>query len=124
MSSGIRSGLWRTEGGSELELVFANGKVTGWYSSIHGQPKPGERFPIIGFVNGDLIGFVCSWGTYKSVTSWCGRYGLEGGRECIRTAWHLARLYADRAHKQENEYWETFISYTGTYFLVSDRVPA
>jgi hypothetical protein len=119
---GIRTGVWRTAGGSALKLIVENGKVSGQYSTVHGQPKPGREFPIIGMVNGDLIGFICSWNEHHSLTSWCGRYGVEDSRECIRTAWHLARVYADRAHKQENEYWETFTSYTGTYFLVSESV--
>jgi hypothetical protein len=118
----IRTGIWKTAAGSALKLIVEDSKVSGQYSTVHGQPTPGKAFPIVGMTNGDLIGFICSWNEHHSLTSWCGRYGIEGGRECIRTAWHLARVYADRAHKQENEYWETFTSYTGTYFLVSESV--
>jgi hypothetical protein len=81
-SKGIRSGLWQTEGGSPLELIYSNGTLTGSYCSCHGQPQPDATFPIVGFVNGDLVAFACSWGPYKSGTSWSGRYGVENGREC------------------------------------------
>jgi hypothetical protein len=113
----IRSGVWKTAGGSILTLVIEENLVTGTYASIHGQPKPGEVFPIVGFVNDDLISFTTSWGPYKSMTSWVGRHGFDQGRECIRTNWTVVRKYADRAHTQENEYWESFINYTGTYYL-------
>ncbi len=118
MTSPIRTGIWRTDGGSELNIKVQDGRIEGHYRSIHGQPQPDESFPVIGFVNGELAGFVCSWGKYQSITSWCGRYSIDNGRECIRTAWHLGRVYADRAHTQENEYWESFVSYTGTYYFV------
>lgn len=114
----VPNGIWRTDGGSTLKLIIENSQVSGTYSTIHGQPKPGEEVPIIGFANGDLIGFVASWGPYKSLTSWCGKFGHDKERPCIRTVWHLARNFADKAHTQPNEHWESFLTYAGTYYLV------
>jgi hypothetical protein len=118
----IRSGIWMTDGGSRLDLRIDGTKVSGYYSSAHGQPKPDERFPVTGFINGDLIGFVCSWEKYQSVTSWCGRYErLPDGRECIKTVWHLGRLFADKVHAVPTEEASfTFLTYSGTYYRVQD----
>jgi len=114
----IRTGQWQTDGGSYIDLMIDGKNVSGFYCSIHGQPQPDEKFPIIGFVNDDLISFCCSWGDYKSMTSWCGRYGVDdNGRECIRTVWNLGRKYADKAHTIENDFWESFIHFTGIYYL-------
>ena len=100
--------------------MFKNesGTMTGTYCSIHGQPSPESEFPIVGFVNDELIAFVTSWGKHCSMTSWSGRFfQSEDGKPSIRTSWTLVRKFADRAHLQENEYWESFITYAGTYFL-------
>ncbi len=119
---GIRSGVWKTDGGSALRLIVDGDVVRGTYATIHGQPIPGQEFPIIGFVNDELIGFVCSWGEHKSMTSWCGRYGLDeqDGRECIRTVWHLGRMFADKAHAIPNDFWESFHTFTGVYYWVEE----
>lgn len=117
-SSPICTGLWKTEGGSYFDLqVHQDNTVSGFYCSIHGQPQPDEKFPLLGYVNHDLIGFAVSWQRYRSMTSWCGRYDVVQGRPCIRTVWHLGRTYADRQHTVKNEYWETFLNYSGIYYL-------
>ena len=116
---GLASGVWQTDGGSTLHLVIDGTQVSGTYCSIHGQPRPDETFPITGYVNDDMIAFVTSWGPYKSMTSWSGRYGVEGERECIRTVWHLVRKYADKAHTIENDFWESFMTFTGIYYRVA-----
>jgi hypothetical protein len=114
----IPSGIWQTDGGSTLKLIMRDGLISGSYSTIHGQPEIGEEVAITGMVNGDLVGFVASWGKYKSMTSWCGKFGYDKERACIRTVWHLARDFADKGHTMPNDYWESFLTYTGTYYLV------
>ena len=114
----IRTGLWKTEGGSVLNLIVEDERVSGTYTTIHGQPRPDEAVPIIGFVNDDLIAFVASWGKHRSMTSWSGRFCIDHDRECIRTSWTLVRKFADREHRQENELWESFITFSGTYYLM------
>ncbi len=116
----IRSGIWQTDGGSTIRLIVETNKVSGSYETIHGQPEPGQTFPITGFVNDELIGFVTSWDKYKSMTSWCGRYGVENGRECIYTVWHLGRMFADPAHQVSNDFWCSFITFTGYYYWVRE----
>ncbi len=115
----FKTGKWITAGGSCLDLkVNLNGQVTGFYSSSHGQPKSDEKFPITGFINEDLIGFVCSWEKYKSMTSWCGRYTEENGKPCIKTVWHLGRMFSDKEHLvPTTEASFTFLTYSGKYFL-------
>ncbi len=119
----IRTGIWKTEGGSTIRLIVDGHAVRGSYETIHGQPQPGEQYPITGFVNDELIGFVASWGPYKSMTSWCGRHGEHNGRECIHTVWHLGRMYADPAHTIENDFWCSFHTYTGCYYWDREMSP-
>jgi hypothetical protein len=113
--------MWKTDGGSKLDLKVEGDRIFGTYQSSHGQPSPDEVVAITGFVNGDLIAFVASWGRHCSMTAWTGRLTVdEQGRECIKTSWTLVRKFADRAHTQENEVWESFLTYSGTYYSVEE----
>jgi hypothetical protein len=117
----MKSGLWRHPSGSELELVVEeNNVLSGRYRTAGGRPGLTRWFPLTGFCNGDLLGFVVSWGDYHSLTSWCGRYIIENdGKEAIRTVWLLGRLYANKALTEPTAPWETFHTNTDTYYYVN-----
>jgi hypothetical protein len=113
----LRSGLWVNEGGSQLHLEISGKSVSGFYITAAKRPVPGKQYPIIGWANEDLIGFVVAWEESHSLTSWCGRYTIDGdGRECIKTVWHLGRLYEDSSYTIENPVWSSFITNTNTYY--------
>jgi hypothetical protein len=87
------TGTWKNDLGSQMRLAVKKGRVTGTYETHVGAPKTGEKFPITGFVNGDLIAFVVSWNKYGSMTSWVGQHTIDpnGANERIETSWHLVK---------------------------------
>ena len=116
----IRSGVWINEGGSQLHLQVNDKLVGGFYITAAKRPVAGKQYPITGWTNEELIGFVVAWEESHSLTSWCGRYTVDlEGRECIKTVWHLARLYEDANYTVENKIWSTFITNTNTYYFNS-----
>ncbi len=113
----LRNGIWINDGGSELHLVIDGQKAEGFYITAASRPREDHKYPITGFINGDLIGFTVSWQECNSLTAWCGRYTkLEDGRECIKTVWHLGRLFEDAANTVANPVWATFITNTCDYY--------
>ena len=115
----IKPGRWQTKDGSILEFdINSEGLITGFYQTVKGQPSSDEKFPVTGFVNGDLIGLTCSWGEYHSVTSWCGRYINENGRDTIHYMWHLAREYEDVDNKVKADITFTFHTMSGVFYYV------
>lgn len=117
----LRNGVWTNDGGSELYLSVDGSRISGYYITAAKRPEPGKKHPIAGTRNGDLIGFVVSWEDANSLTSWCGRYTVDKTeRECIKTVWHLGRLFEDAASTVPNPVWSTFITNTCTYYFTRD----
>ena len=112
----IKSGLWTTKGGSGLSIeILADGQVKGEYSTSHGRPDIDQKFPVIGFANHDLISLCCSWGEFRSMTTWCGRYFKEDGRDVIKYMWHLAREFEDKELTVKNNLTFTFHTMSGEF---------
>lgn len=124
MTSPIKSGTWLSKGGSCLVFhIGDNGQLSGYYSTVHGRTEKGETFPITGFVNNEMIGFVCSWGKYTSVSTWCGRWKPEDGQDCLHVVWHLGRQFADEALTIPNELTFTFHTNAGKFYWHNDQTP-
>lgn len=106
----IKSGRWETDGGGgKLTLkIAADGLVTGSFKTAGGRPKPEEEFPVTGWVNGEIISFTVSWLKYRSITTWCGRYYNDHGKDTISFLWHLARQFSDEALTKPNDFAFTF----------------
>ncbi|MFT4705301.1 MAG: hypothetical protein ACI81R_003009 [Bradymonadia bacterium] len=87
------TGTWRNDNSSEMQLaVGADGAVSGSYRTGVGRPDSSDAFALAGFVNGDLIAFCVNFGDFASLTSWTGKYVVDGaGDPVIHTLWHLAR---------------------------------
>jgi len=118
VTSSIKSGVWASKGGSRLELSIAeDGRVTGQYCTVHGRAAPDEIYPITGFANHEMIGFVCSWGPHISVSTWCGRWGMDDGKECLNVVWHLGRQFSDKELSIPNELTFTFHTNAGKFYL-------
>jgi len=84
------SGRWHNQNGSELELsVAADGQLGGWFRSAVGSVRHERKFPVVGWRNGDLIGFCVSFED-AGVAAWTGQHTVEKGLEKIETLWHLA----------------------------------
>lgn len=115
--SGLRSGIWSSGKGSIFTLsIDKKGCVSGFYQTAHGRPDPAERFAVTGFVNGNLIGMVVSWGAFSSLTTWCGRYTSNDGEEKLHLVWNYARAFADKENSVPVDEWATVITNAGDYY--------
>lgn len=90
-------GTWTNKLGSsmDLEVDETTGIVSGEYRTAVGEPNPGEIFPIVGFVQGDLLAFCVNFDHHDSLAAWTGQATTENGRDVIRTLWHLANDVED-----------------------------
>lgn len=113
----IPSGLWTTQGGSNLKITIDtdSGLVSGLYSTSHGRPDSDAEFPVTGWVNHDLISLCCSWGDFRSMTTWCGRLYEENDRKVIKYMWHLAREFENADLTVKNDLTFTFHTMSGTF---------
>lgn len=125
-------GLWKNDKGSLMRIQevkkVRTGKRTGRYHfQIHGTYQtavggPGfkEKFPLVGFVTGDLIVFSVSFrlldsdrGKDKSdsMTSWSGQIlpvSKENEKQKLRTLWYLTK---DEQEDQElKQGWATILA--------------
>jgi hypothetical protein len=89
------AGQWRNQRGSEMGLVVSGASLRGAYRTAVGEPRPGETFDLVGFVNGDLIAFTVDFGAYGCVAAWAGQHTVEEGEERIHTLWYLPRNLVD-----------------------------
>jgi hypothetical protein len=107
------AGIWKNELGSQMDLAINGTQVTGTYSTAVGGPNPTDKFPVIGFVNGDIIGFTVNWGDEGSITCWVGEFITKAGVEKIETMWHLVEN-VDRTG-QTNNAWAAFLAGSDTF---------
>ena len=89
------SGPWVNDRGSVVHLFPSNGLVNGFYQTNLGQPDMSQRFPLTGFIQGDLITFTVNFDGYGSMTSWAGQLSEDQHGPFFRTLWHLTRDIAD-----------------------------
>ena len=106
-------GDWQNERGSVLHLTTSGTGLTGTYRTALGAPDRDTSFPVTGFQEGNLVGFVVAWQGHDSLTSWAGRY--ERSSDEIHALWHLVSARATRidpatgdASKEETPLWEAF----------------
>ena len=118
----IKSGVWETKGGSRLILkINENGLVSGSYATSHGRPGQDDFFPVTGWVNHNLLSLCCAWGEHRSMTTWCGRFYHEDGKDVIKYMWHLAREFEDKEHTVENNLTFTFHTMSGTFIRKEEK---
>lgn len=102
------NGKWKNTLESVMELEVTNGKVTGTYRTAVGAPGKYEKFSLTGFVNGDLISFIVSWGRYGSMTAWVGQHTTDndGKNPRIETMWQLVHNIAEKS--EPHSIWGAF----------------
>ena len=86
------SGSWVNDRGSVVHLFPSNGLVNGFYQTNLGQPDMSQRFPLTGFIQGDLITFTVNL-QLQFDDNWAGQLSGSDGRSF--TLWHLTRDIAD-----------------------------
>ena len=89
------SGSWINDRGSVVHLHPSQGLLSGVYQTNLGQPDKGQKFPLTGFIQGDLIAFTVNFTGYGSMTSWAGQLSEDPNGPYIRTLWHLTRDIED-----------------------------
>ena len=94
------SGKWKNPLGSSMELKVRGNKVSGTYRTGVGAPGSMEEFPLVGFVNGDILGFTVLWGKYGSITSWVGQHTASKKKDRIDTMWHLVKNIDEESERQ------------------------
>lgn len=86
------AGQFSNARGSVLSLQPGpGGTLTGTFRSAVGNVEVARRFPVVGVVNGDVVGFVVDFGAAGSVGSWSGQ--LRGDE--LVCLWHLSREVKD-----------------------------
>lgn len=86
------AGQFSNARGSVLSLQPGpGGTLTGTFRSAVGNVEAARRFPVVGVVNGDVVGFVVDFGAAGSVGSWSGQ--LRGDE--LVCLWHLSRDVTD-----------------------------
>ena len=89
------SGPWVNDRGSVVHLSPSDGLLTGFYQTNVGQPNISQRFPLTGFIQGDLITFSVNFTGYGSMTTWAGQLSEDSDGPFLRTLWHLTRDIED-----------------------------
>jgi hypothetical protein len=91
-TDGAIVGQFSNARGSVLSLQPGpGGTLTGTFRSAVGNVEAARRFPVVGVVNGDVVGFVVDFGAAGSVGSWSGQ--LRGDE--LVCLWHLSRDVTD-----------------------------
>lgn len=94
-------GVWQNDRGSVVNFTSTKEILSGYYQTQLGQPDKSQKFPLTGFVQGDLITFTVNFTGYGSITSWSGQLSKDERGDYIRTLWHLTRDVEDDQEKTD-----------------------
>lgn len=117
-------GLWRNAEGSCVFLRSNAIGIEGWYATRVGADEAlGKRHPLVGFAEGDLVGFVVAWRGAQSITSWTGRIvAAADGARTLHTLWHLARAEKG-APPTPTALWETYLTNASIFTFETTAEP-
>jgi hypothetical protein len=116
-SSSPVAGVYRNERGSLLTLSVAGGALTGSFRSAVGNVASDRRFPVVGVVNGDVVGFVVDFERAGSVGAWSGQ--LRGDELVL--LWHLSRDVKDDEEKMG--LWSSVLTGSDIFIRCGDCTP-
>ncbi len=104
------TGHWQNERGSVLVVdSVVDGVLKGTFTSTVGKANSKVAYPITGFVNGDVVGFVVNFGESGSVATFAGQLADEG----LRTQWHVSRDVADA--DEPKQLWSSVLTGSDTF---------
>lgn len=98
-------GVWQNDRGSVVNFTSTKEILSGYYQTQLGQPDKSQKFPLTGFVQGDLITFTVNFTGYGSITSWSGQLSKDERGDYIRTLWHLTRDIEDG--QEDTDLWHS-----------------
>ena len=142
----IWKGLWKNDKGSLMRIQDVKKvrtgtraaryhfQISGKYQTGVGRPGFIEKFPLVGFVTGDLIVFSVSFrlkdsdrkkGKPDSMTSWSGQIlptTNDKGRQKLRTLWYLTE---DEPEDRELQHgWATILAGADFFEKISNNPDA
>jgi hypothetical protein len=104
-ASNLFLGVWQNDRGSIVRFTSTKNILSGYYRTQLGQPDKSQKFPLTGFVQGDIITFTVNFTGYGSMTSWTGQLTDDEKGDYIRTLWHLTRDVED--DQEETDLWRS-----------------
>lgn len=113
------AGVWVNERGSAVSFTERDGLLSGHYNTQLGDPDPGSRFPLTGFIEGDQVTFTVNFKGFGSLTSWTGQISEDADGPYLRTLWHLTRDVPDA--EEEYDLWSSIIAGNATFRPVPDN---
>lgn len=103
------TGTWQNEAGSAVTFeVGGDGVLHGYYQTELGAPDSDSRFPLTGWVQGDVVAFSVSFTGFGSITSWSGQLTEDEDGPYLRTLWHYTKDIPDEA--EDEDIWKTINS--------------
>ncbi|MEM7727679.1 MAG: avidin/streptavidin family protein [Pseudomonadota bacterium] len=107
-------GVWVNEAGSAVELrVGEAGRLSGAYRTELGAPDADSRFPLTGWVQGDVVAFSVRFTGFGSITSWSGQLSEDENGPFIRTLWHYTKDIPDE--QEAEDLWKTINAGAATF---------
>lgn len=95
------AGQWVNERGSAVTLSCDGARLSGVYNTNVGAPDKGQSFPLVGWAEGDNVSFTVNFKGYGSITAWVGQVEKSGGKERLKTLWHLTRDIEDSQEAED-----------------------
>ena len=86
------NGTWKSQRGSLMTLRVSGNIVTGHYQSAIGAAQLAEKYPLQGFVTGDLITYSVNFGALATVAAWVGQHVAEKTEEPVLKAVFIAAV--------------------------------
>ncbi len=107
-------GVWQNEAGSVVTLqVDEDGGVSGHYQTELGNPDNITRFPLTGFMQGDVLAFSVNFEGFGSITTWSGQMSEDDRGRFIRTMWLYSRDVAEE--DEAEELWRSVVNGSATF---------
>jgi hypothetical protein len=83
------TGTWINELGSQVALVQTGNALAGVYQSAVSTGGTTTTGNVLGYVDGDLIGFTVHWISFQAITAWVGQLEPNAGTDTIKTLWQM-----------------------------------
>ena len=95
-------GDWQNDRGSRVSLTVTDGMLSGVYQTNVGRPDKNKKFPLTGYVSGDMITFTVNFAGFNSMTAWTGQMTKDGqGNDVIKTLWQNTKDVPDEDEPAE-----------------------
>jgi hypothetical protein len=83
------TGTWINELGSQVAFVQTGNALAGIYQSAVSTGGTSTTGNVLGYVDGDLIGFAVHWISFQAITVWAGQLQPNTGIDTIKTLWQM-----------------------------------